>query len=182
MPDHSIVSDNGDVVVCTSFDPISKCRQRCSGPAASAIGVLAAHGLRIREVHGPVGAASALKMSYAGITKGLTAVASAMSLGAARAGVEEVLLAELAESQPQLPGLLRRMVPDMLPKAWRWVAKMEEIAGFLDGAAGGGAMYQAVAELCRHLAADFPDGADVAMLEALFRRDGAPAAPPGKAG
>jgi 3-hydroxyisobutyrate dehydrogenase-like beta-hydroxyacid dehydrogenase len=142
----------------------------CSGPAAAAIGVLARHGLRIREVEGAVGAASALKMSYAGITKGLIAVASAMALGATRAGVEGALVAELAESQPQLLGPLQKMVPDVPGKAWRWVAEMEEIAGFLDGVAGGGALYQAVAELYRHLAAEFPNGADVAALRDLFRQ------------
>jgi len=142
----------------------------CSGPAAAALGVLAGHGLRIRDVEGPIGAASALKMSYAGITKGLIAVASAMALGATRAGVEKALAAELAESQPQLLGLLRRMVPDMPGKAWRWVAEMDEIAGFLEGVAGGGALYRAVGELYRHLAADFPEGADVAALGTFFRR------------
>jgi len=143
----------------------------CSGPSAAAVGVLGAHGLRIREVHGPIGAASALKMSYAGITKGLTAVASAMTLGATRAGVQKELLAELGESQPQLLGLLQKMVPDMPGKAWRWVAEMEEISGFLDGVAGGGALYRAVEELYRHVAADFPKGADVAALRAFFRRE-----------
>src|SRR5690606_12041170 len=46
-------------------------------------------GLVFRRVDGGVGAASALKMSYGGITKGLTAVGSAMLLAATRAGVAE---------------------------------------------------------------------------------------------
>jgi len=140
----------------------------CSGPAAHSLDVLTAHGLRIRQVEGPIGAASALKMSYAGITKGLIAVASVMALGATRAGVDRALAAELAESQPQLLALLRRMVPDMPSKAWRWVAEMQEISGFLDGVPGGGALYQALAELYRHIAADFPEGSDVAALQAFF--------------
>ena len=45
------------------------------------------YGLVFRQVDGPAGAASALKMSYGGITKGLTAVGSAMMLAAGRAGV-----------------------------------------------------------------------------------------------
>jgi 3-hydroxyisobutyrate dehydrogenase-like beta-hydroxyacid dehydrogenase len=143
----------------------------CSGPEVAHAMGLTAYGLRMRELSGPIGAASALKMSYAGITKGLIAVASAMALGATRAGTGEALVAELAESQPQLLGLLRKIVPDMPPKAWRWVAEMQEIAGFLDDVPGGGAMYRAIAELYRHLAADFPDGPDTAALRTLFRRD-----------
>ena len=44
------------------------------------------YGLDWRIIDGPVGAASGLKMSYAGITKGTTAIAAAMLLGAARFG------------------------------------------------------------------------------------------------
>src|SRR6266436_4520267 len=43
-------------------------------------------GIDLRAVDGPIGAASAVKMSYAGITKGTTAIAAAMLLGAARFG------------------------------------------------------------------------------------------------
>lgn len=70
-------------------------------------------------VIGPVGAASALKMSYAGITKGIAAVASAMVLGAERAGAGPALRAELAESQPQLLARFATTLPDVIPKAHR---------------------------------------------------------------
>jgi 3-hydroxyisobutyrate dehydrogenase-like beta-hydroxyacid dehydrogenase len=55
-----------------------------SGELAGRIMVLRAHGLDVRVVEGGIGAASALKMSYAGITKGLTALGAAMMLGATR--------------------------------------------------------------------------------------------------
>jgi 3-hydroxyisobutyrate dehydrogenase-like beta-hydroxyacid dehydrogenase len=111
------------------------------------------YGLVIRRVEGGIGAASALKMSYAGITKGLTAVGSAMLLAADRAGVSEALHAELAASQPNLLAYFQRSVPDMFGKAYRWVAEMEEIAHFT----GGGPsreMYEAIADLYERLAAD----------------------------
>ncbi len=94
---------------------------------------------------GPVGAASALKMSYGGITKGLTAVGSAMILSAERAGVGGPE-AELADSQPGLLAYFTRSVPDMFPKAYRWVAEMEEIAHF-HGAEPSQDMYEAIAAL-----------------------------------
>ena len=59
-------------------------------------------GIDWRVIDGPIGAASGLKMSYAGITKGTTAIASAMMLGAARFGCAEALIAELSESQPEM--------------------------------------------------------------------------------
>jgi 3-hydroxyisobutyrate dehydrogenase-like beta-hydroxyacid dehydrogenase len=124
----------------------------------------------MREIEGPVGAASALKMSYAGITKGLIAVASAMALGATRAGVQEALLQELAESQPELLQRLRTMIPGVYSKAYRWVAEMEEIAAFLEGVHEAGDLYRGAAGLYRDLAEEYPDGADIAALERFFQR------------
>ena len=55
-----------------------------SGPNAGQVSVLTEHGLDIRILDGPIGAASALKMSFAGINKGIIAVATAMTLAATR--------------------------------------------------------------------------------------------------
>ena len=110
-------------------------------------------GLVFRAVAGDIGAASALKMSYAGITKGLTAIGSAMILAATRAGAGEALHAELSASQPNLVSYFTRSVPDMFAKAYRWVPEMEEIAHFSADPATRD-IYQAISELYRQLAAD----------------------------
>lgn len=112
-----------------------------------------ARGLVVRAIDGPVGAASALKMSYAAITKGLTALGSASILAATRAGAAEALHRELSESQPMLLAWLSRSVPDMFSKAYRFVGEMEEISSFMasDGARG---IYAGIAELYREVAAD----------------------------
>lgn len=129
------------------------------------------YGLVFRRVDGGIGAASALKMSYGGITKGLTAVGSAMLLAAQRAGVAEALHAELAASQPNLLAYFQRSVPDMFGKAYRWVAEMEEIAHFT----GGGPseeMYEAIADLYERLAADnHGEKADISALAQFFKKD-----------
>jgi putative dehydrogenase len=101
-----------------------------SGADANRLLALASYGLDVRVLEGPVGAASALKMCYAGINKGLTAIAAAMILAAARSGATAALYQEMSESLPGLLNSLRRQVPDMLPKAYRWVAEMREIAAF----------------------------------------------------
>ncbi|RAI45296.1 NAD(P)-dependent oxidoreductase [Rhodoplanes roseus] len=123
-----------------------------SGEAARRTADMRDHGLDIRVLEGPVGAASALKMSYAGVTKGLTAIGAAMMLGATRAGCAGDLAAELAESQPQLLKWLSRQVPAMFPKAYRFVAEMEEIADFLHTDRPACDLYHAVALLYARLA------------------------------
>ena len=98
------------------------------GPHAAGFAKLNDYGLIVRVLEGPLTAASALKMSYAGITKGFTALGAAMMLAATRGGSAEALKAELAESQPALLGYLTRQVPSMYSKAYRWVAEMDEIS------------------------------------------------------
>lgn len=105
------------------------------GPAAGSCTPLGDHGLRMRLIDGPVGAAAALKMSYAGITKGLVAIASMMILVAEREGAGAALFAELADSQPQLLARFKKTLPDMYPKAYRWVSEMQELAEFAGGPA-----------------------------------------------
>jgi putative dehydrogenase len=140
------------------------------GAEAGPLARLNGFGLVFRAVEGGIGAASALKMSYGGITKGLTAVGSAMLLAAERAGVAEALHAELAASQPNLLAYFQRSVPDMFGKAYRWVAEMEEIAHFT----GGGPsreMYEAIADLYERLAADNrSEKADIGALAKFFEK------------
>jgi putative dehydrogenase len=92
---------------------------------------LGRYGLDVRPLDAGVGAASALKMCYAGIAKGLTGLGAAMILAATREGAAEALMAEMERSQPEILGLLRPRVPDMLPKAYCWAGEMEEIAAFV---------------------------------------------------
>ena len=142
-----------------------------AGAAAGEVGVvLAGLGLQVRVMAGAVGAASALKMSYAGITKGLSALAAIMILGAERAGAGADLRSELAASQPQLLARFSTSLPDMVPKAYRWVAEMREIAAFLEGDAAGAAVFEGVAGLYERIAADAAGArVEVEALEAFFR-------------
>jgi 3-hydroxyisobutyrate dehydrogenase-like beta-hydroxyacid dehydrogenase len=126
-----------------------------AGPQASRLAALTAHGLDLRILDAPIGAASALKMSYAGITKGFTAVGAAMMLAASRAGAADALHQELAASQPLLLAWLSRQMPGMYSKAYRWVAEMEEIAQFAGEHAATGEIYQAIARFYAGMAQDF---------------------------
>ncbi|HYZ40125.1 MAG TPA: DUF1932 domain-containing protein [Stellaceae bacterium] len=123
-----------------------------SGPTARQTAVLRDWGIDWRVIDGSIGAASGLKMSYAGITKGTTAIASAMLLGAARFGCGEALIAELTESQPQMLAHFRNSIPRMYDKAYRWVAEMAEISDFLEQNPPSRDIYAAIARLYAYLA------------------------------
>ncbi|WP_083513809.1 NAD(P)-dependent oxidoreductase [Bradyrhizobium manausense] len=125
-----------------------------SGDAASDLKGLAEYGLDVRIVDGPIGAASALKLSYAGITKGLVAIATAMVLAAERAGAGAALKTELALSQPELLARFAKTLPDMYPKAYRWVEEMHAISEFIGAEFPEALMYKGAAGLYERIAAD----------------------------
>jgi 3-hydroxyisobutyrate dehydrogenase-like beta-hydroxyacid dehydrogenase len=100
-----------------------------SGEHAGDLVDLAGAALDVRDIGGPAGRASALKMCYAAFTKGTTALATELLVAAHRLGVAEELQAELAYSAPDLLGIAARSVPRMPPKAYRWIGEMSEIAG-----------------------------------------------------
>lgn len=135
-----------------------------SGAAAPRFEALREFGLDVRVLKDGIGAASALKMSYAAITKGITAVGVAAARGAADHGVAASLAAELAASQPQLFAWLTRSVPRMYPKAYRFVGEMEEIARFL-GTGPGADMFLAAAGTYEEVAAAW--AADAGSAEIL---------------
>ncbi|MEQ8345684.1 MAG: DUF1932 domain-containing protein [Sneathiellaceae bacterium] len=138
-----------------------------SGPVAEAAACLRAHGLDARLLSAVPGDASALKMSYAGITKGLQA------LGAARNGAAEALVAELRHSQPMLHDWLAQQLPRMYAKAWRWDGEMREIAAFLEPEPGAVAMLAGAADLYAAIAAAHeagPDSETIAILDRFAGR------------
>jgi L-threonate 2-dehydrogenase len=124
-----------------------------SGPHAGRFATLKPYGLDIRVLEGPLTAASALKMSYAGITKGTQALGAAMMLAATRGGSADALFAELSGSQPQVLAWLKRQLSIMPPKAYRWVAEMEEIAKFQEDDKAAAAMYLGIAQFYQQIAA-----------------------------
>jgi 3-hydroxyisobutyrate dehydrogenase-like beta-hydroxyacid dehydrogenase len=141
-----------------------------SGAAAARFAALNDYGLKIHVMAGAAGAASAMKMSYAGITKGFTAMGAAMLLAASRAGTAEALHHELSQSQPALLGWLTRQVPAMFPKAYRFVAEMEEIAEFVGDDPAARQMYEGYAHLYERLAENEGDNPETGALAAFFQQ------------
>jgi putative dehydrogenase len=142
-----------------------------SGAPGPRLAELRAFGLDVRVMDGPVGQASALKMCYAGLTKGLHAVGVSVMLGAIDAGIAGPFLEEMADTQPELLAYFTGRTPGIFPKAYRWVAEMEEIGAFLGG--GGERLYDGAARQFERLAKDHDGpGVDEAALRAFLRGDG----------
>jgi len=136
-----------------------------SGPAAPRFATLRQYGLDVRVLDGATSAASALKMSYAGITKGTQAIGAAMMLAATRAGSADALFAELSSSQKEMFAWFKRGLALMPPKAYRWVAEMHEIAGFVGEDPTAHELYEGAAHFYERIAEDFDGGKkDVAAL------------------
>jgi len=146
-----------------------------SGPAAARFAALKQYGLDIRVLDGPVTAASAVKMSYAGITKGTQALAAVMMLAATRAGSADALFKELESSQPQMLGFLKRSLSMMPPKAYRWIAEMHEIADFVGEDPAGHELYTGAAHFYEQIAQDFAgDKNEVSALAAFLNTTPSP--------
>ena len=143
-----------------------------SGGAAPRFAVLREYGLDVRLLEGSLSAASALKMSYAGITKGTQAIGAAMMLAATRAGSAAALFEELSFSQKEIFALFKQQLPMMPAKAYRWIAEMEEIAGFVGDDPAARELYEGAAHFYKRIAEDFAvDKKDVAALTAFLRKD-----------
>jgi L-threonate 2-dehydrogenase len=143
-----------------------------SGPAAPRFAALRDYGLDIRVLDGAMSAASALKMSYAGITKGTQAIGAAMMLAASRAGTADDLFAELQSSQKEMLAWFKRSLSMMPPKAYRWVAEMHEIAGFVGDDPTAHELYEGAAHFYEAIAEDFEGGKkkDTAALMAFLAK------------
>ena len=145
-----------------------------SGSHAGRFASLRQYGLDVRLLDGPSTAASAMKMSYAGITKGTQALAAVMMLAATRAGTADALFNELSGSQPHMLAWLKRGLSIMPPKAYRWIAEMHEIADFVGEDPAGHELYVGAAHFYERIARDFDgDKKEVAALEAFLGKDAA---------
>ncbi|GAA6044294.1 hypothetical protein JCM8097_008684 [Rhodosporidiobolus ruineniae] len=115
----------GGPATATSAPPIA-----LSGPKAEELNALL-HPLFLGQTYvaGPrVGQASALKLAFAGITKGLQGLVVNSALLADEHGVGEALQRQLGESRPDLLKVMQVFVPQATAKAFRWVGEMDEIS------------------------------------------------------
>ena len=128
-----------------------------AGPAAPEIALLFGAGpIDAIVLDAPNGAASALKMAFAGWNKGSQALLAAIRAFALAEGVDAALLAEWKISMPDTIARSERALRDNARKAWRFVGEMEEIAGSLAGAGLPRGFHEAAREIYERLA-DYKD-------------------------
>ncbi|KAG2072255.1 6-phosphogluconate dehydrogenase C-terminal domain-like protein [Suillus decipiens] len=135
---------------------------------------LSKYGLKVSPLRGEgvgVGDASALKMSHAGISKGTAGLYTTMVLAAhaSSPATADALMRELQISQPILLDRLVNDVPPMIPKAYRWIREMEEIADFVGGSEGD--VYRGIAKVYERVEKSIAgDQEDIATLMSFVEK------------
>jgi len=130
--------------------------------------------LDARPISAVPGEASALKVVYAAWTKGTDALILAIRALARREGVDEALLDEWKISQPGLHDKCTRAAAVAVPKMWRYVGEMREIAEAFRSAGLPDGFHGAAAEVSERLAG-FKDQTDpaptvTAVLDRLLQQ------------
>ena len=123
-----------------------------SGPGAGIMDELDGKGIAVRNLGPETGRASGIKMCYASMTKGTSALRVAMLTTAQSLGLYDELVEELAFSQQGVLSAMDSGVPGLPANAGRWVGEMEEIAATFDAAGVTPRFHQGAAEIFRLLA------------------------------
>lgn len=139
-----------------------------SGPAATEVAAAFNAGPLGTEVIGDeIGKASALKMCYAALTKGTTALLVGVFGAAQQLGVLDELMAEWGRDGSKAGQENERKVREVTAKAWRFTGEMDEIAATFAAAGMPSGFHEAAAELYQRLAA-FKDAPATPTLDAVL--------------
>ncbi len=122
-----------------------------SGPHSELLQQFSNQFLAVRQCGTGVGSASAVKMAYAGITKGTSALHTAMLLAAERLGVADELHRELQESQAATYTRMENMTSALPAVSDRYVGEMLEIAKTMASCDMPSDFHQGAADLYRIL-------------------------------
>lgn len=109
-----------------------------SGANTDALGPLSDTGLNINDLAAPIGAASALKMALAGISKGQIGLLTHMTMLAEQEQIAAPFLKQLRQSQPGIIAWGEAQAKNLKGKSSRWaeeMANLAEITADIPGAA-----------------------------------------------
>lgn len=171
LADNEIIAVDGGIIGPPAWRA-GTTRLYLSGKQAEAITPLFASSMMNAIAIGDaIGAASALKMAYAGWTKGSAALLMNMYALAEKHGLGEHLESEWTLSQPQLHQSLERGCTGNAPKAWRFSGEMKEIAETLRQAGLPAGSFEAAAStydaLAHFKSVDSPQTEDI--IDALVK-------------
>lgn len=123
--------------------------------------------LNIKHVSEEIGAASTLKACFASFGKGILAIAITSFTTAHTAGVLNELQDELQNLYPGILSFVKRGMPGVPPKAYRWVDEMRQIGetfsdqGHFESGHQGQAMFEGVSEIYKFMADETVLGKEV---------------------
>jgi 3-hydroxyisobutyrate dehydrogenase-like beta-hydroxyacid dehydrogenase len=144
---------DGGVIGPPALKPGTTRMYLAGAEAASLVELWSGSTLDVRELpEASAGAASALKMAYAGWTKGSAALLLAINALARSAGVSDALMDEWELSQPDLGARSAAMAKGVAPKGWRFEGEMHEIADTFASAGLPDNFHRGAAEVYRRLA------------------------------
>lgn len=123
-----------------------------SGPSAAIMDELDGKGIGVPNLGSEIGRASGIKMCYASMTKGTSALRVAMLTAAQSLGLYDELVAELAHSQSGALSAMESGVPGLPANAGRWIGEMDEIAATFAAAGVTPRFHEGAAEIFRLLA------------------------------
>ena len=108
--------------------------------------------LNVTHIADNIGPASGLKMCFASMTKGLTAIAIQSFTTAHSLGVLDQLQSHLTKYSPMTGQLASKGLVSMPPKAYRWVDEMNEIAATFERGGFDKDLFKAVGEIYEFVA------------------------------
>jgi len=118
-----------------------------SGSGAESMNIFDGKGVEIKQCGSEAGTASAIKMCYAGITKGTSALHAAILMAAEKLDVSDELHKELIFSQGAIYKRMEAMTSALPAVSNRYISEMEEIAKTLGSVLMPTGFHQASAEL-----------------------------------
>ncbi|MCH7744680.1 MAG: DUF1932 domain-containing protein [Chloroflexi bacterium] len=105
----------------------------------------------MRSLGDAIGRASGIKMCYAAMTKGTSALYLALLTTAEAMGLSDELATEFKSSQSEVYKRMEGGLPSLPSKAFRWVGEMEEIAATFEHVGVTPFFHQGAAEMYRLL-------------------------------
>ncbi len=123
-----------------------------SGPERGVITSLEVPGILMIDMGDAIGAASAIKMVYASLNKGIDALLTAVLLAAQSLGVRSKLMEELGRSQTVALARMESRIPYLAATAERFAPEMREIAATFDAAGVTPAFHEGAAWIYERLA------------------------------
>ena len=122
-----------------------------SGPHTDQLEFLDGNGISYRPLGKDITRAAALKMCYAGLTKGTMTLHTAVLTVGELLGISDELRAEFADSQEFHWDLMNKRVPFYAADAGRWAGEMDEISKTFSLAGVSGNLHRGAADIFRLL-------------------------------